>query len=95
MVSDPGEGGEIAAATLEPDEDGDAADGATAEVEAPQADAPVEVEADAGSDDEETPSIAPEVQEYLGQDTTVLHEADTSGPIRTDFRTPPGVPVGA
>ncbi len=35
----------------------------------------------------------PEVQEYIGQDTTVVHEGGLGG-VASPFRTPPGIPSG-
>ena len=34
-------------------------------------------------------------QEYIGQDTTVVHGThDAGGPVKSPFRTPPGIPSG-
>ena len=74
-----------------------------AEVQAPvEAEAPPQTSADAeapaadgdsGSGEEEQ-SIDPEVAEFIRQDTTVVAEGIASGPVPSEFRTPPGIPSG-
>ncbi|MEA2192789.1 MAG: hypothetical protein QOI73_2910 [Solirubrobacteraceae bacterium] len=66
----------------------------------PEAEAPAEPEAEAPADDgggdDDTPEIDPAVQEYIGQDSTVVHHSsgkDEHG-LPTEFRTPPGISGG-
>ena len=49
----------------------------------------------ADDDDDSAASVAPEVQEYIGQDTTVVHDTHgAGGTVKSPFRTPPGIPAG-
>ncbi len=71
------------------------------EAEAPaepvEAEAPAEPaaeSADVGGDDDADASVAPEVQEFIGQDTTVVHDGAGGGPLASPYRTPPGIPSG-
>lgn len=85
------------------DDDGDAGESGAATATEAQAE-PAEVlaeepKADAGGDvddDDGEQAVDPTVQEYIGQDTTVVHhQADKDGHgVPTEFRTPPGVPGG-
>jgi hypothetical protein len=66
----------------------------------PEAEAPAEPEAEAPADDsggdDDTPEMDPAVQEYIGQDSTVVHHSsgkDEHG-LPTEFRTPPGIAGG-
>lgn len=66
-----------------------------AEVVEAEAETHTEPEAEAGSDEAEQATVDPEVQEFIGQDTTALHEQpEGDGVIPTEFRTPPGIPAG-
>lgn len=65
-----------------------------ADVVEAEAETHVEPEPEADAPAEEA-TVDPEVQEFIGQDTTVLHkEPEGDGVIPTDFRTPPGIPSG-
>lgn len=82
-------------------DDGDAGDSGAATATEARAE-PVEAatpadapEADADEDDGDQ-AVDPVVQEYIGQDTTVMHDepgTDEHG-VPTEFRTPPGIPSG-
>lgn len=78
----------------------EAPDEPEAEVEAPaeaEAEAPADEEIGlSDDDDDEEKSIEPEVQEFIDQDSTVVHtkDVDDDSPVPTEFRTPPGVPSG-
>lgn len=62
-----------------------------AEQESSDADASLSTESDA----DDGPSVDPEVREYIGQDTTVVHPTHGGGgPVKSPFRTPPGIPSG-
>jgi hypothetical protein len=84
--ADDGDAGESGAATAT---EAQAEPEAEASAEAPEADA-------AGDEDDGEKAVDPAVQEYIGQDTTVVHhqaDKDEHG-VPTEFRTPPGIPAG-
>jgi hypothetical protein len=89
------------ASNAESADDGDAGEsGAATATEAqaePEAEASETPEADAaGDEDDGEKAVDPAVQEYIGQDTTVVHhqaDKDEHG-VPTEFRTPPGIPAG-